>query len=279
MDFKDIKNAGTAQLLGNKRTISGDSFYVGEGVLKCNNYFLSLDSICMVEMGRFQKSIGLCILLIILGILTFMIPNMFFVGFIIIIVGSLGIYIIGEINQKIPYSLTIRLSNNMSFTYESQNRVFMEEVMEVIQSCINDRRGGYNILLNERKIEHNNSINIGGNINDSNIDIIAPGGSKSISGDSINTINKQQNVEIGLTAEEWENLEEFFMKSQKEFQIYEINYIICGNLSIYSHEKNIEKLKRYLGIIGRETIKTILNVSANVAATEVVRPIIEKILS
>lgn len=280
MDFKDIKNIGTTQMIGNKRTITGSNIYVGEGVLKCNNYFLSLDSICVVEMGRVQKSIGLCILIIILGILICMIPNKFFWGFVIIIAGSLGIYVTGIINRNIPYSLTIRLNNNMSFTYESLNRKFIEEIMDVIQSCINDRKGGYNILLNQGKIEHNNnSINIGGNISDSNIDIIAPGGSKSIGGDSRNTIYKQQNGDIGLTAEEWENLEKYFMVTQKEFPVNDINYKICRNLINYSHEKSTEKLKRYFGIIGQEAIKTILSVSTNVAATEVIHSIIQKILS
>lgn len=279
MDFKDIKNTSTAQMLGNKRTISGDSFYVGEGVLKCDNYFLSLDSICMVEMGRFQKSIGLGIFFIICGILLCIYREMFIYGIFVIIAGVFGIYIIGKTNEKIPYSLTIRLSNNMSFTYQSLNRIFMEEIMEVIQSCINDRRGGYNILLNQGKIEHNNnSINISGN-NGSINDVIAQGGSKTVGRDSINTTGKQENGDIGLTVEEWENLERFFMMRQKEFQVNEINYMICGNLLTYSREKNMEKLKKYLGRIGRETIKTILNVSTNVAATEVVRPIIEKILS
>lgn len=279
MDFKDIKNIGTAQMLGNKRTISGDSFYVGEGVLKCNNYFLSLDSVCVVEMGRNQNPLWYGILFIIAGALLCLIPYMFIAGIIMVIFGIFIMYIIGKINEKIPYSLTIRLSNNMSFTYQSLNRVFMEEIMEVIQSCINDRRGGYNILLNQGKIEHNNnSINISGN-NGSINDVIAQGGSKTVGGDSINTTVKQENGDIGLTVEEWEHLERFFMMRQKEFQVNEINYMICGNLLTYSHEKNLEKLKKYLGRIGRETIKTIINVSTNIAATEVVRPIIEKILS
>lgn len=279
MDFKDIKNTSTAQMLGNKRTISGDSFYVGEGVLKCNSYFLSLDSICVVEMGRNQNPSWYGILFIIAGVLMCLMPYMFIAGIIMVIFGIFIMYIIGKINEKIPYSLTIRLSNNMSFTYQSLNRVFMEEIMEVIQSCINDRRGGYNILLNQGKIEHNNnSINISGN-NGSINDVIAQGGSKTVGRDSINTTGKQQNGDIGLTVEEWENLERFFMMRQKEFQVNEINYMICGNLLTYSREKNMEKLKRYLGRMGQEAIKSILNVSTNLAATEVVRPIIEKILS
>jgi len=279
-DIKDIKNTGTAQMLGNKRTISGDNIYVGEGVLKCDNYFLSLDSICMVEMGRFQKSIGLCILIILLGILICMVPDKFLLGFFIILLGFLGIYIIGKINKNMPYFLTIRLNNNISCMYKSQDREFVKEIMEVIQSCINDRKGGYNIMLNQGKIEHNNnSINIGGNINDSNIDIVTQGGSKTVGGDSINTIHKQQNGKISLTVAEWENLEKFFMMCQKEFPINDINYKICRNITAYSNEKNIEKLKRYFGIIGQEAIKTILSVSTNVAATEVAQSIIQKILS
>lgn len=209
MDFKDIKNTSTAQMLGNKRTISGDSFYVGEGVLKCNSYFLSLDSICVVEMGRNQNPSWYGILFIIAGVLMCLMPYMFIAGIIMVIFGIFIMYIIGKINEKIPYSLTIRLSNNMSFTYQSLNRVFMEEIMEVIQSCINDRRGGYNILLNQGKIEHNNnSINISGN-NGSINDVIAQGGSKTVGRDSINTTGKQENGDIGLTVEEWENLEIF----------------------------------------------------------------------
>lgn len=279
MDFKDIKNIGTAQMLGNKRTISGDSFYVGEGVLKCDNYFLSLDSICMVEMRRAQNSMGICILIILLGILLFIIPGVRVYGILLVICGILVMYIIGKINEKIPYSLIIRLSNNMSFTYESLNRDFIEEIMEVIQSCINDRRGGYNILLNQGKIEHNNnSINISGN-NGSINDVIAQGGSKTVGGDSINIIGKQQNGNIGLNAEEWENLEKYFMMAQKEFPVNDINYKICKNLIAYSHEKSTQKLKRYFGIIGKEAIRTILSVSTNVAATEAVRSIIQKIVA
>lgn len=74
-------------------------------------------------------------------------------------------------------------------------------------------------------------------------------------------------------------LRKIFYGDSKEFPVNDINYKICRNLINYSHEKSTEKLKRYFGIIGQEAIKTILSVSTNVAATEVIHSIIQKILS
>lgn len=82
------------------KTIKGDSFYVGEGILKSGNYFISLDSVCMVEMGRRQNSIGFYVFLIVIGIIICLVPYIRGYGILSIIGGVLGTTLTNIMNQK-----------------------------------------------------------------------------------------------------------------------------------------------------------------------------------
>lgn len=289
-----LQNAFDLSDFANKKnkTISGDRFYVGEGILRCDNYFISLDSICVVELGRRQNSIASLILLILIGIiicvfsLLLCILNILvgisgmLIGILLVALGFLGIYYTRKSNEKIPYSMIIHLSDNSTYAYHCLNKKFILDIMDVIQACINDRRGGYNILMNQGKIErNNNSINIG-NMDNFGGNIIGAGGSNTISGNGDNVVNKSvKRNDTGLTAEDWMNLEKFFMMRRKEFPADDKNYKICSNLVACSQRKDVGTMKRYLQTIGNEAVRLIFTASTNVAAMEVVRPIINKILS
>ena len=82
-----------------------------------------------------------------------------------------------------------------------------------------------------------------------------------------------------LTLQDWMTLEKFFIMRQKEFSVNDRNYKICSNLLTYSKEREIGKFRKYLGVIGKEAIRTLFTTSTNVAAMETVKPIIQKILS
>lgn len=300
MNIKNINNSNSLQnaldisgIVNTKnKTIMGDKFYVGEGILRCDNYFISLDSVCMVEMGRRQNSVARYIFMIAIGILL----SMFFypiavlkitfgiygltLGVSLVILGILAICFVYKSNEKIPYSLSIHLSDNSTYSYHSMDKDFLLDVMNVIQSCINDRKGGYNILMNQGKIERNDSsINIG-NMDSFSGNIIGAGGSNTISGNGDNIVNKPiKGKNTGITAEEWMNLEKYFIMRQNEFAKSDIYYKICGNLATYSQRKDASNIKKYLQTIGKEAVKIIFSVGTNVAAMQIVKPIINKILS
>lgn len=272
------------------KTITGDRFYVGEGILRCDNYFLSLDSICTVELSRRQNSVASLILFIIMGIIVFILSLFLcvlntqigvigiLIGILIAALGFLGICFIRKENKKIPYSMVIHLSDNSTYTYYSLNKNFLLDVIEVIQACINDRRGGYNILMNQGIIEqNNNSVNIS-NLDSFSGNIIGAGGSNTISGNGDNVVNKSVKNNDVLTAEEWLNLEKFFMMRRQEFPEGDRNYKICNNLVAYSQRKDASTIKKYLQTIGKEAVKVLFAASTNVAAMQIVKPIINKIL-
>lgn len=269
------------------KTITGDRFYVGEGILKCDNYFISLDSICTVEIRRRKNSDSAFILIIALGVILGIISLLIsildtyrgfsgvFMSIIIVICGFIGLHCTHKSNEKIPYAMSIHLSDNSSYSYYSMDKNFILDIMDVIQACINDRRGGYNILNNEEKIERiDNSIHIGDNFKGTG-DIIGGSGATKNAGNT-NTYTTYNN---GISSDDWINLEKFFTMRQQEFSVGDRNYKICSNLIEYSREKNPTKLIKYLGVIGKETIRTLFTASKNAAAMEVVRPIIQKLLS
>lgn len=93
-----------------------------------------------------------------------------------------------------------------------------------------------------------------------------------------NSINKPQ-YNTGLTAEDWMNLEEFFMMKRKEFPADDKNYKICSNLITCSQRKDANTMKINLQKIGKEALKMIFTAGTDVAAMQIVKPIINKIYS
>ena len=50
------------------KVISGDNFVVSNGILQCQNYFIPLDSISIVEMARIQLSPWFFIGIFVIGV-------------------------------------------------------------------------------------------------------------------------------------------------------------------------------------------------------------------
>lgn len=269
------------------KTISGDRFYVGEGILKCDNYFISLDSICMVEIGRKLNSALSFVWVIIFGIIICLFSLLlctldtdmgitgFFLGFLVGGCGFLGLNHVHKSNEKIPYSMSIHLSDNSTYSYYSLDKNFILDIMEVIQACINDRRGGYNILNNEEKIERiDNSIHIGDNFNGTGDIIGGTGSTKNVNSYNTHTINN-----TGLSSEDWANLEDFFSMRQKEFPVGDRYYKICGNLVTYSQRKDEGSLSKYLRTIGGEALKSILSSGTSTITIAAIKSILQKVIS
>lgn len=267
------------------KVISGDNFVVSNGILQCQNYFIPLDSISIVEMARIQLSpwffIGIFVMGVVLSMFNTFLYREYYIFFTfatpMLVFGFILSAIVIFINTKLPYTMTIRLNNNMFCTYMNGNKQFIQRIMEKMQECINNRKGEYNFMLNQGRIEYNDnhSINIEGN---NKGDIIASGAHKTIHENNNNTIYQQQN-KTGLTVEDWTNLEKFFVLRRQEFSSSDRNYKICNNLVTYTQRKDAGKIKEYLQKIGKEGIMMLLNAGTNAVAMNTIKPILQKILS
>lgn len=272
------------------KSITGDNFVVRDGILKCHNYFIPLDSITIVEMARIQLSPVIPIVIFIFGLLLSLYNIYLYSKYYVKIPYTISILIFGFIlssaviylNTKLPYTMTIRLNNNIFCTYMNRDKKFIQDITIIMQECINNRKGEYKFMLNQGEIKYNNnSINITGDIKDSNIDLISSGGRKISYGEtSIKHVEKKDYT--GLTGEDWMNLERFFVLKRQEFSNSDRNYEICNDLATYSQRRDAGKIKGYLKTIGKEGIRMLLSAGANVVdavAMETVKPILQKILS
>lgn len=264
----------------NFKLISGDNFFVSDGILKFKNYFIPLDAVSIVEMGRIQISILPFAIMLVIGSL---IPERSFlfelIGLPLITFGFFSLTIIVAINFILPYTMTIRLNNDNYCVYISYKKNFVRDIMIKMQECINNRKGEYKFMLNKGIIEYNDnhSINIEGGVGR---DFIAPGANKTTHENNNNTIYQQQN-KTGLTVEDWTNLYNFFVLRRQEFSSSDRNYKICNNLATYTQRRDAGKIKGYLQTIGKEGVRMLLSASTNVVdavAMETVKPILQKIL-
>ncbi len=269
------------------KTITGDNFVVSNGILQCQNYFIPLDSISIVEMTRIQISpifpITILVLGMFLSLFNIYLYNEYFIkmpfAIQMFIFGFLLTVAVTFINTKLPYMLTIRLNNNIFCTYTNSNKKFIQDIMKKMQECINNRKGEYKFMLNQGTIQYNDSHSIQiENVSNSPIEIYNENAKKEIGGNEIKNVCNSQSSK-SLTLQDWMTLEKFFIMRQKEFSVNDRNYKICSNLLTYSKEREIGKFRKYLGVIGKEAIRTLFTTSTNVAAMETVKPIIQKILS
>lgn len=263
------------------KLITGENFLVSDGILQFKNYFIPLDAVSMVEMGRIQITSWPFLVILVVGYILY--ENSMLlqsIGGLLGALGFVGWIIIVILNIILPYIMIIRLNNNIFCTYMSYKKSFIQEMMIKMQECINNRKGEYNFMLNQGKIEYNDnhSINIEGGVGR---DFIAPGANKTTYENSNNTttINHPKQNNTGLTVEDWTNLEKFFVLRRQEFSSSDRNYKICNNLATYSQRRDAGKIKGYLKTIGKEGIRMLLNAGTNAVAMETVKPILQKILS
>ena len=263
----------------NIKLISGNNFWVIDKIIKFKNYFIPLDSVSMVEIGRLQISPCPFFALLLAGAI---IPerSIFYssIGFPLIALGFLGLVVIVVINMILPYTMTIRLNNGIFCTYVSYKKDFIQKITEKMQECINNGKGDYNFMLNQGKIVYNdNSINFRGDNNKTGDFISGTGSTKNVrNSDNIHTI---YNTNTGLSSKDWANLEEFFTMRQKEFSMGDRNYKICGHLATYSQRKDESGLNKYLRTIGGEALKSILSSGTSTITIAAIKTILQKVIS
>ena len=120
------------------KVISGDNFVVSNGILQCQNYFIPLDSVSIVQMARIQLSpwffIGMFTIGIVLSIFNVYLSREYYVYFTlaapVLIWGLILSAAVIYINTKLPYTMTIRLNNNMFCTYMNGNKQFIQKIMD-----------------------------------------------------------------------------------------------------------------------------------------------------
>lgn len=115
MDLSNLKNLNNLKSMNNEsldtsyilnsriKTITGNRFYVSEGILKCNNYFISLDSICMVEISIRQDTSLFFRLLVLSGGISglVLLPlgiGGFVIGIVIMVIGNIVLHYNVHIN-------------------------------------------------------------------------------------------------------------------------------------------------------------------------------------
>lgn len=141
---------------GKTQPMSGQTFYIGDGIIRWDNFFIALDHVEIVEKYRMRKETPagtlLCIvfggLLLTFSLFLLEMAKVFFefllLGGVLLVV---GILLLRQNDEKPrPYILQIKLDSGNRFTILSLGEAFIDEVSATVAKCINDR-GGYIMFL------------------------------------------------------------------------------------------------------------------------------------
>lgn len=145
--------------------------------------------------------------------------------------------------------------------YRYQDKDFCERVYEVIRICINNRGASYNFMVDDKKIVNNidNSDRSIGNITNSTIgddNTINIGGNTGIQagGDVVGNDKIQKS---GLTLEEWNSLEQFFLNEKNTYQDNSEVRVVCEQILEHIKKKDEKSLKSFLKTCSRGALKAI----------------------
>lgn len=279
MDFQKIVNTlGQEQ----NKSIKTKNFYVGEGILECENYFVPLDAITYVIINqKADLSIWCSVFLLIISLCFLIIPITFFrvTGFIMMVVEMLSIYLIIKKNQKKEYYLTINLNNNRVLNFVSGNKEFMQDIMNVMKKCINDRKGGYRIMIGEQKIIH---------LEDSSVGKVNAGGDiisstfSTIGRDNVNIKAKGDNNSISdgqkLTEQEWMLLEKFFQQKMQKYTPDDKNYKVYNQILSTTYKRDEESFGDIMKKIGKKAIESVIVTGVGETTKGIILPILLKML-
>lgn len=279
MDFQKLFNGLKEE---QKSMIQTDNFYVGDGILKCENYFVPLDAISYVSLTKkADLSIWSNVALCIMGLLLLILPFAFFriIGFIMIGLGMLGVYLIIRKNKKKEYYLNIRLNNNGLLHFVSGEKEFMQDIMGVMQQCINNRKGVYHIMIGEQKIY---------NVTDNSIGKTSAGRdiyglqSSVVGRDNTNVVcngnSNRVNVEHALTEKEWEDLEKFFQKKLDQCTPDNKNHKVYNQILSVTKKRDEDALGDIMKRIGKKAIETIVVAGVGEATKNIILPILLKLI-
>lgn len=280
--FPGLNNAQTS--------VEGENFYVGDGLLCFENYFIPLSALSMVEFTvSKEKPIINYIIMVICGLFLVIFPFSFFrvIGLSAILMGVLGIVLMTWLNKNRDYYLSLLLNNGKKLYFKHKDKEFLKNVMTVIRNCINKQNVVNFIDMRQGVIEQNigdvkemifNNIN-SNNTNNGSINIgntganIFSGGENSNFSDIIAGDNNEINI---LTQTEWKQLSDFFEKRKTDFTEEDYKRGICERLERYAKEQKTSKMKSYLKEIGNSVMKSILGGVATRGIIEIIAKVVEK---
>ena len=296
MDAKDI-----TRMIGSKssRTVINDDIYIGQGIMKWGNCFITLDAITIVELiqnknqgyGKLPIAAAICLL----GVIVLIASKEFAVALICLIMFLACVILISNIyykNKTKIYTLFVRLNNGENHYLTHENLEFIYKIMDAIKDGIDNRKGGYFIdMSNNGNIQYNVdksmgkftgntivgdgiNINTGDNIkNDKGIiserDTVIDG--------PVNT-GDENVINNGLTEKEWESLENFFRERKEYYSLEKDKKEKCQELEKMAKEKDKNKMKKYMKSLGKTILTEIVKTGiAPVFANEMIK-LINKIL-
>lgn len=286
---KGIGNASGLGSVGSGRTIVGENFYVGGGVMVFKNFFISLDNIVAVErIKEADIQTGSLVVGLVLGIIVILIPSDIVraIGVLWTCFMGVALWLAIQKNKKKVYTMSIRLSNGERYNFQHSSAEFIDEIMLAIRNCIDDRKGVYNIMSNTGTIKYYEDKSIGkvsnntfsGNVGDITAGDKVTNETNAFDGSTIK--NATNNVRHGdvLTGEEWKMLEMFLAKRENAFQNGNAYHAACAELYEHTQKKDARGLKECLERIGRNAITTIFGAGIKEATKAVIVPILQKIL-
>ena len=262
MDFQQLIS-NINQIEKKDKSLKVDDFYVGKGVIDCDNFFIPLDAVSRVSIAR-QPGLPrtLCIIIAILGLLWLLLPvgELRIFGLFIILAGGFLWWIAPTINKNRICYLTIKLNNNTTQIFESKNKDFLLKVMDVMERCINDRRGGYDVSITNQTINYTDDhsvgkiTNNGGTMSDIKPHIVGRDDNHFVNyGNDVNVTIKH-----GLTEDDWKILEQFFSEKMKSVKPNSNNYKAYEQMKNTAINKDEKRLSDMMKKIGKDSIETVI---------------------
>ena len=293
-DFKNsMKNFIQANTAGvnNKKAISGDHFYIGDGIMRWSNFFVALDHVELVAKYQQQKeSAAAAVALICIGALVMLLSLLsviarapgFFIFFLLVGGGMLtgGVFLANYYAKiKPPFLVQIRLGSGHQITLTSISEEFIDEIIRVIEQCINDQNGVYQILLNEGVIQHSDTGSI------YNI------GQEGTPWENVYTAQKEptpeqepQGTQVSVDVsrepgeDEWMRLGKFLIRRITDFTPEQEEYAVIEELMAGVGKHDQDKTKRNFQHMGKEMLLTIFGKTSSKEEREEMLRIIRKIL-
>lgn len=270
-----------------KKTISGENFFVGKGAIIFNNCFIALDAIATITLQRIADiPIGKLWYWLFGGIVAFIIGIavkfvlLIIAGLLVAVGSGIQIYDIKMRNKLKSYKAIIRLINNDQYEFEYKDLNFAQDVINVIIECINDRKGGYNIVNNSIQYVDDHSIGkvgfVGGTYSATNVGRDFVQGDKT-QGHKVTTgDNSSVTYNETLNENDWKQLEEFLLKRKGETEGEQNGK--CEELLEKVKKKDKEGIKKMCYEWGAKKVKSIFTDNVTTAVKRIIVPIVNKIL-
>ncbi|MBB6214126.1 hypothetical protein HNQ80_000195 [Anaerosolibacter carboniphilus] len=149
MNFEQLLNNFEKLLQNEEKAINTPSLQIKGNVLSFKDYFIQISNISQVSIAPVAKQPYpiLAFVLIVFGLMLFTVDSSFGVmlGMLLAGYGGYILYKVHTRNANRGDNLTIGLNSGSVFRFNFKNREFLDEVMEVLQSCANNRNS--NVII------------------------------------------------------------------------------------------------------------------------------------